>query len=86
MLGDGGKRSCKYYDTCGSALNCTACESYNKDGVLLWQHVHGVLTPGGDPAWVCPNCGGGQHVYGVENINHPVKVCPNCGVSLKYPR
>lgn len=25
-----GKRSCKYYETCGNAENCLRCEGYKK--------------------------------------------------------
>ena len=36
------------------------------------------FTPGGDPVWICSNCGGGRHVYGIENIDEPKLVCPEC--------
>ena len=36
------------------------------------------FTPGGDPVWICSNCGGGRHVYGIENIDEPKLVCPDC--------
>lgn len=42
------------------------------------------FTPGGDPVWVCNNCGCGRHVYGIEN-NHPLHTCPQCGCEMQYP-
>lgn len=57
-------------------------------GVIIstgyWKEVKGVITPGGDPCWKCPNCGF-MHVYGIENIEGPYNNCPKCGISLKYP-
>ena len=49
-----------------------------------WEEINGVFTPGGDPCFICPGCGGGKHVYGIEN-NNPMYVCPDCGIVLKYP-
>lgn len=40
------------------------------------------FTPGGDPVWICPYCGGGRHVYGVENTNEPMKECSDCGMAI----
>ena len=51
---------------------------------LKWEKVHGVITPGGDPAWKCPICGKGEHIYGVEHENNKLDSCPNCGASLTY--
>ena len=52
--------------------------------VGTWVCVHGVFTPGGDPLYVCPLCGGGQHVNGVEHPEH-LDRCPACGARLAYP-
>lgn len=30
-LTEGGKRSCKYYNACGSTENCKRCESFKKE-------------------------------------------------------
>lgn len=55
-----------------------------------WQTVSGYVTPGGDPVWVCSNCGKGQHVWGVEAASygahtseHQWVACPNCGAIMK---
>lgn len=47
---------------------------------LLWiqDKSHNWITPGGDPVWVCPVCGGGRHVYGIENADESRVVCPDC--------
>lgn len=47
-----------------------------KDITHLW------ITPGGDPVWVCPVCGGGQHVYGIENPHRQSK-CKDCGAKIE---
>lgn len=40
------------------------------------------VTPGGDPVWICSNCGEGWHVHGIET---PAKErCPDCGSFNKY--
>ena len=41
------------------------------------------ITPGGDPVWICQACGGGRHVYGIENINKPHLVCPDCNNKIE---
>lgn len=79
----GGKKTCIYYDTCASTMNCQGCGGYKKAKRGIWKPVHGVLTPGGDPAYECPFCGGGRHVYGIES-SHPLTKCPNCLARLKY--
>ena len=40
------------------------------------------ITPGGDPVWVCSNCGGGKHVFGIESMVSQPKVCPDCGEGM----
>lgn len=51
----------------------------------VWQGIHGVFTPGGDPAWKCPFCGGSEHVYGIESPETYSQHCSNCNANLKYP-
>ena len=55
-----------------------------------WEEVYGYVTPGGDPVWVCSNCGKGMHVWGVEasTYNRDISdsrqwvACPNCGAKM----
>lgn len=49
-----------------------------------WRKMVGVFTPGGDPAYECPVCGKGSHVYGIESLE-PHKRCRDCGAELFYP-
>lgn len=51
----------------------------------LWEKVFGVVTPGGDPCWRCPECHKGDHVMGVETTYNYTTECPNCGAILNYP-
>jgi rubrerythrin len=55
-----------------------------KKSKLLWKEDDSKswFTPGGDPVWVCPVCGKGKHVYGIENINEPKTRCPDCGAKI----
>lgn len=54
-----------------------------------WKEVRGVVTPGGDAAWICPVCGDksrkSYHVYGIEHLKNKLDRCPCCGERLKYP-
>lgn len=50
----------------------------------LWKPVHGVITPGGEPLYVCSNCGQGEHLYGVENPKK-MRYCRDCGSKNMYP-
>lgn len=54
-----------------------------------WIKMHGYVTPGGDPVWMCSNCGMGVHVYGIEHrsyegnvAKHQWLACPNCGAMM----
>lgn len=51
---------------------------------MTWRKTLGVFTPGGDPAYECPVCGKGFHVYGIESLE-PHKKCRDCGTELFYP-
>ena len=50
-----------------------------------WEGLKDVLTPGGDPAYICPFCKDKKsiHLNGIESPHHLDK-CPNCGKRLKY--
>lgn len=50
-----------------------------------WIKTHGYCTPGGDPVWICQNCGGGMHVYGIETSRNYRDTCPDCKVRMQYP-
>ena len=54
-----------------------------------WVKVSGYVTPGGDPAWKCSECGKGVHVYGIEHGTYGADIadgqwisCPNCGAKM----
>ena len=50
-----------------------------------WRQVKGnYLTPGGTPLYACGNCGGSDHLYGVEYTRRKI-VCDNCGRVNIYP-
>lgn len=51
---------------------------------LTWKKIGGAVTPGGDPAFMCPVCFHGEHIYGVEHPE-PIHECPVCGAELIYP-
>lgn len=56
-------------------------ECWNKRAFRIgrWKKVEGnYITPGGTPWFECAQCGGGQHLYGVEYPKR-VLVCPKCG-------
>lgn len=40
------------------------------------------FTPGGDSVYVCSNCGGGRHVFGIESWENQPKICPDCGAEM----
>ena len=42
------------------------------------------VTPGGDPVYICPKCGEGMHVYGIEHLNNHREYCPDCGNRNRY--
>jgi len=70
--------------------NCVTGEEFEKwlyeDDAkpLVWKEVKGIITPGGDACWECPNCKA-RHVYGVENTNTFQNKCIKCGVDILYP-
>ena len=51
-----------------------------------WEIIKGVLTPGGDPVYVCPFCHSeeSEHLGGIENPRRWY-YCPVCGASLEVP-
>jgi len=49
-----------------------------------WKQLHGYITPGGTPLFVCPKCGGSEHLHGVEYPQRRV-VCKDCGQINVYP-
>lgn len=42
------------------------------------DNSHAWATPGGDPVWICENCGGGRHVWGIESTSPQLAQCPDC--------
>ena len=46
------------------------------------DNVHTWITPGGDMVWICSNCGGGRHVFGIESMESQPKTCPDCGETM----
>lgn len=64
-----------------------ATEKWNKRAFRIgrWKEVEGnYITPGGTPLYVCEQCGGGQHLHGVEYPEQAL-VCPKCGSINLYP-
>ena len=54
---------------------------WNMQKEAVWKHLHGVVTPGGDPYYECSNCGWGR----CEGVEHPKPLedeCPNCGARM----
>ena len=49
-----------------------------------WVKTHGGITPGGTPVYVCGNCGGSEHLHGVEYRKRKV-FCDKCGQVNVYP-
>ena len=49
-----------------------------------WRKIEGIVTPGGDPAFECPKCGKGKHIFSVFSVE-PHKRCRDCGAELIYP-
>ena len=73
---------CDLYTPDCEGYDCSECETFGAAG--FWQHLPGVMTPGGDPAWYCPFCGGGRHVCGIETQMNHLDICPDCGAPLSY--
>lgn len=55
------------------------------NNIMKWEIVKGVITPGGDPLYVCPICRSrySEHINGVESHCH-WNYCPVCGIRLEY--
>lgn len=50
-----------------------------------WKELKGgYLTPGGTPIYVCGECGGSEHLHGVEYPRRKM-VCDQCGSINSYP-
>ena len=50
-----------------------------------WKELEGgYLTPGGTPIYVCGECGGSEHLHGVEYPRRKM-VCDQCGSINSYP-
>ena len=49
-----------------------------------WKQVHGVMSPGGTPVFICGSCGGSEHLHGVEYHRRKI-ICDNCGQINIYP-
>lgn len=50
-----------------------------------WKKLEGhYITPGGTPLYVCAQCGGSQHLHGVE-FSRRKMVCDDCGCVNSYP-
>ncbi len=58
------------------------CPLYKENHI--WKEVYGYATPGGDPVWVCPTCGGTMHVHGIESRDEH-HTCEKCGLRNYYP-
>ena len=64
-------------------LNLLKKKSSQKLG--KWQKLlSGGFTPGGTPVYVCGNCGGSEHLYGIEYRKRKMK-CEECGSINSYP-
>lgn len=53
----------------------------NTEFAANWIHIHGVVTPGGDPYYECSFCHYGR-CYGVEHPKPLPDVCPRCGAAM----
>ena len=49
-----------------------------------WKQVHGVVTPGGTPYYVCGSCGNTGHLHGAEYPKRKM-ICDVCGAVNIYP-
>lgn len=55
-------------------------------GIYKWKDISaGLFTPGGDPVFCCPNCGGDKHIYGIEFTEKYHHECKECRTKLIYP-
>lgn len=55
------------------------------DKPTKWEQLHGYFTPGGDPVFRCFNCGGDEHLYGIESLGNYHHKCKDCGADMMYP-
>lgn len=51
----------------------------------IWKELKGIVTPGGDPYWICPVCAGDGHVMGIETLDNSHYECAECKTKLIYP-
>lgn len=68
-----------------SLLSEKTGKSKTENAIWIRDASENVFTPGGDAVWICPVCGKGRHVYGVESFDGPQHICPDCGTKLRYP-
>ena len=78
-----------------SELHC-ASNFYNFESITMdtieehppigrWKKLEGsYMSPGGTPAYVCANCGGSEHLHGVEFSRRKI-FCDDCGMVNVYP-
>ena len=81
------------YEMAKDALKCTCCDFrvgdeccygvYMEKEPLKWEHIEGVMTPGGDPYVRCSVCKSkeSEHLIEIESRRH-WKYCPICGERL----
>lgn len=50
----------------------------DKHAIWIIDNSHNWWTPGGDPVYICSNCGGGRHVFGIESMIDQPERCPEC--------
>ena len=49
-----------------------------------WEKIEGCSALDGNPAFRCPKCGKGAHIYRVVSTE-PQERCRDCGTELVYP-
>ena len=86
----------KLLEVCGEDAQQYECES-GRDLLNSWwsaitrlklgrwtKKTGDFVTPGGTPVYVCAQCGGSEHLYGVEYPKRKV-FCDQCGYINFYP-